>query len=458
MRKLILSIFIGATLAASAQDGDFNKWSIGYSLGGHFWAKPTSSTSLNLQNLQVSHHDLNGRYMFNNRLGIMLDLGYDFLDYRGLGKQNTHFFRTSLQSVVNVGDIVKLQTLCKRFGLLFHAGAGYSMMWQKNPVDTGKDNMIHVIAGITPQLKLSERVALKADLTGIANYRQDNTFDFGKKLSSKNTLGHAGILFNATLGINVYLGKHKTHADWTPTQYAVADKFDPTPLQNRISELEEMLKDDDNDGVVNSRDLEPNTPAGVPVNSLGQEIKKPVDTDGDGFTDDVDECPTQYGRIYGCPDTDYDGIPDKDDECPTEHGKPENKGCPVSKETLDIIRKVSEAIYFNTGKSTIKQESFPELDKLANILKNNPDVAVSIEGHTDNQGNAAKNLQLSKDRAKAVKTYLTNKGVSADRIKSEGYGSTRPIASNDTEDGRAQNRRVVINTSTFTQSVKVVNP
>jgi outer membrane protein OmpA-like peptidoglycan-associated protein len=455
MRKLILSIFIGTTLTTSAQVTDFNKWSIGYSLGGHLWTKPSSSANANLQNFQISHHDLNGRYMFNNRLGIMLDVGYDFFDFRGLGGQNTHHIRTSIQSVVNIGDIIKLHTLHERFGLLLHAGVGYSGMWQKHPKETTTDDMANFIAGLTPQLRLSDHWSLKADASVIVNYKQDNTYDFLKKLNANNTINNTGLFFNLSLGVTYYIGKHKTHADWTPTVYGSTDKFDPTPLQNKIQELEEQLKDDDGDGVINSRDLEANTPKGVVVNSLGQEIKKPVDTDGDGFTDDVDECPKEYGRIYGCPDTDYDGIPDKDDECPKEHGKPENKGCPVSKETLDIIRKVSEAIYFNTGKSTIKAESFPELDKLANILNTNPDVAVSIEGHTDNQGNAAKNLQLSKDRAKAVKTYLTSKGVGSDRIKSEGYGSTRAVASNDTEEGRAQNRRVVINTSSFKQTLKV---
>ncbi len=204
--------------------------------------------------------------------------------------------------------------------------------------------------------------------------------------------------------------------------------------------------DRDGDGVADKDDKCPDTPgekdlAGCPKNAK--------DTDGDGFPDSVDECPKVKGTIKGCPDRDGDGIPDKDDECPDEKGRKELKGCPMAKEDLDILRKASEAIYFNSGSAVIKTESYSSLDKMAEILKKNKDVEAMVEGHTDAQGNDDLNLRLSKERAKAVKDYLIEKGVDASRLDSEGYGETKPIATNNTAEGRAKNRRVVILTSSF---------
>ena len=99
-------------------------------------------------------------------------------------------------------------------------------------------------------------------------------------------------------------------------------------------------------------------------------------------------------------------------------------------------------IFFETGKSDLLKDSYFELDRLVKVLLDNPTMEIEIEGHTDNVGSDASNITLSKNRAKAVYDYLVAKGISASRLKSNGYGKTRPVATNDTDDGRAQNRRV----------------
>lgn len=439
MNKILIALGLIMSGTLFAQNDPMNKWSISYGVGSHLWTKPVSSHNANLQNFQVSHHHLDGRYMFNNRLGLQLDVNYDFFDFKGLGKRNTHYISTTLQSVVNLGDIIKLYTLHERFGLLFHTGVGYATMWQSNVEKKDHDNMMLFKAGLTPQLRLTDHWSLFADATWNATYKQSVTYDFEKKIGVLTTpyARSAGFFFNLSIGATYYIGKNKKHADWTKTTYNESETVDLTPydqglerLKSKINDLEDQLKDDDGDGVVNKYDKEPNTPKGAIVNSLGQEIKLPVDTDGDG-------------------------IPDNIDECPTEPGKMSNNGCPVSKEQLKIIREVSEAIYFETGKAVIKQASFPAMNKLVAILKANEDVALSIEGHTDNVGSDEKNLQLSKDRAAAVRDYIVSRGIKAERIKSEGFGSTKPIADNSTELGRSQNRRVVINTSAFNQTFEV---
>jgi outer membrane protein OmpA-like peptidoglycan-associated protein len=98
-------------------------------------------------------------------------------------------------------------------------------------------------------------------------------------------------------------------------------------------------------------------------------------------------------------------------------------------------------IFFDVNKYDLKPESQVELDKLAALLKENPTLKVQIGGHTDNAGNPADILTLSNNRAKAVVNYLINNGISAERLSFKGFGETQPVADNNTEEGRAKNRR-----------------
>ncbi|MES2429449.1 MAG: OmpA family protein [Bacteroidota bacterium] len=101
---------------------------------------------------------------------------------------------------------------------------------------------------------------------------------------------------------------------------------------------------------------------------------------------------------------------------------------------------------FESGKATLKDEAFPVLDELVEYLKRKDDERVEIGGHTDNVGTAAKNLVLSQDRANTVRAYLLTKGIAPDRVTAKGYGLTQPIAENDTDEGRAINRRTEVKT------------
>ena len=138
------------------------------------------------------------------------------------------------------------------------------------------------------------------------------------------------------------------------------------------------------------------------------------------------------------PDTDMDGVPDSRDKCPNtprDH-KVDANGC-------SIPLKMRLEILFDFDKSDIKPMYVPEVEKVANLLKNNPAATVTIEGHTDGRGTEEYNLKLSDRRAKAVEDFVEKKlGVDSNRITGQGYGKSRPVASNDTDEGRAQNRRV----------------
>jgi outer membrane protein OmpA-like peptidoglycan-associated protein len=258
------------------------------------------------------------------------------------------------------------------------------------------------------------------------------------------------------------------------------DRLDACPTEKGITELKGCPdKDTDGDGFVDRKDTCPKEKGiaelqGCPdtdqdgdgvVDRLDQCKTEKEDADGfkdddgcpdpdnddDGVTDAADKCPMEKGVVEnrGCPDTDgdQDGVVDRLDNCPAEAGKPEFQGCKgkqlvvITKDKLEIL----DAVFFKTGSDVIEQRSFTLLDNVARVLNAHPEVeVVRVEGHTDNQGDPAKNLDLSQRRAASVKKYLVEKGKVADaRLVPKGYGDTRPIDDNKTKAGRDKNRRVV---------------
>lgn len=178
-------------------------------------------------------------------------------------------------------------------------------------------------------------------------------------------------------------------------------------------------------------------PAGAAVDAEGC----PLDSDGDGVPDYRDQCPgTPAGvsvNAEGCPvDSDNDGVPDYRDQCPdTPAGVEVNSlGCP---EAL-----VLEGVNFEFDSAQLTPEAQQELQVVAERLANNTNVRVEISGHTDSRGSAEYNKRLSQSRAESVADYLNQLGISSDRMMATGYGEERPVASNDTAEGRATNRRV----------------
>jgi len=119
----------------------------------------------------------------------------------------------------------------------------------------------------------------------------------------------------------------------------------------------------------------------------------------------------------------------------------------TANEMLDALNKdgyIALNILFETGKSAIQQESLPIVDQIYELLKSNSSLKVSVEGHTDNVGDAASNKKLSNDRAKAIMDALVAKGINKTRLSAIGWGQEKPTADNRSEDGRAKNRRVEI--------------
>jgi OOP family OmpA-OmpF porin len=226
-------------------------------------------------------------------------------------------------------------------------------------------------------------------------------------------------------------------------QDGIIDSLDSCPTVAGFAKYQGCpIPDTDKDGINDEEDKCPS------VSGLARYEGCPIpDTDNDGIDDEEDRCPTVAGlaRYQGCPlvDTDNDGVPDEDDKCPTVAGIKENNGCPEIKE--EVIRRIDYAasnIYFATGKFVLLSKSFKGLNEVVQILKDDSELKLTIDGHTDNTGSDESNQRLSENRANAIKTYLVKKGIDEGRLTVTGYGETKPIADNKTAAGRQKNRRV----------------
>ena len=286
------------------------------------------------------------------------------------------------------------------------------------------------------------------------------TFQTG---TNKNFTDEVRSHYQSSLGVVVKFGGKDTDGD------GIYDKYDQCP---EVAGLKEFngCPDSDGDGIKDSDDACPEVAGlasmnGCPdtdgdgiadkddmcPNEKGTKANKGcADTDGDGVVDKDDKCSTVAGPVAngGCPwpDADGDGVLDKDDKCPNEAGTGSNSGCPevISQAAEALLQELPKFILFNTGKSTFKAGVTENLDAMVDVMNTNPNANFVIEGHTDSTGSANVNSRISKARAMAVRDYLVKKGIATTRLDAQGFGEGQPTASNDTAEGREQNRRVVV--------------
>jgi len=222
------------------------------------------------------------------------------------------------------------------------------------------------------------------------------------------------------------------------------DKCPGTPAGAKVDNNGCPL-DSDGDGVPDYLDKCPGTPAGVKVDKDGC----PLDSDGDGLPDYLDKCPGTPAGVKvdkdGCPiDSDGDGVPDYLDKCPgsTKGMAVDINGCPIAAAVQEKSR-VTLKVLFDFDKAVVKNQYHNEIGNLAEMMKKYPEITIQIEGYTDSVGDAKYNEKLSQRRADAIRKYLVEKfGIAGSRLTAIGYGESRPVASNDTKDGREKNRRV----------------
>ncbi len=389
-RTFSIGVNGGATSPFSALGGsnDFQKADINIGYGLSFRQQLSHSFGLIL--------DLHGGKVGgnNDEVEFANSASYDVKSFE------TKFWSATLGGAWNFGSI---DFLHRKNAVNFFATAGAGLAWYKPQISTTVNTdpntdyssdyiselIIPVGAGV--KFRLSDGVALNFGYT--INFVDGDNFDGYKRgypTKDKYSYGWGGLEF--TLG-----SSSKPNLDWVNPIAVMYDELkDPTlrqeveALKGRVSSVEtavsDLKKDSDGDGVSDQFDKCPNTPAGTVVDGAGCAIVFPKG--------DTTAAGTAYSNIQ-----------------------------------------------FEFDSSVLRTSAYPALDATSSDLRSSG-ATVTIKGYASSEGTAAHNMQLSKDRANSVKTYLVNSGVASSQLKVKGYGETNPIADNSTEEGRILNRRV----------------
>lgn len=393
------------TTSTENNASDYNKWSIELNGGVNKYQRPASSGYFQ-STPSPWNADFGVRYMFNNKFGLKLDAGY----YSFTGKDesidfDTHLYRTDLQLVANVGRVLGFETWTGRLGLLAHGGFGYAQLKSDNHAFT--DKMGNFMVGLTPQLRLSNRVALTGDFTTLLTVGQDRTFDGANASGGR---GFQGILFQGSVGLTVYLGSNEKHADWVTLDSALQEEIDA--LEARVATMETGLTDSDADGVPDMFDAEPNSMAGVAVDTKGRTI----DRNNNGVADELESYfETKYG----------------------DKGNSSTAGMDVK----SMINDGYVNVYFDFNKTQPTTDSASGINFLVKYLKANPSASADVVGYADEIGNADYNKNLSQERANNVKQILVDAGISASRLNVVGNGEDTSV-NKDSKHARQIVRRV----------------
>lgn len=222
----------------------------------------------------------------------------------------------------------------------------------------------------------------------------------------------------------------------------IPDENDKCPLIAGIGANNGCPADSDGDGIYDKKDHCPKY-AGTKENN-----GCPADNDSDGVHNGLDKCPDLVGvsENDGCPkDTDGDGVYDVDDRCPNRPGAAVDGGCPkvkIDETERKILETAIKDVKFKTASAELVPSSKAVLNKIVALMEKYPAYKLTISGHTDSQGDAAKNMELSRQRARAAKDYLVSRNIRSGRITAKGFGSRVPVDSNETAEGRKNNRRI----------------
>ena len=415
MKKLFLTlVLVGGLTSVNAQtetekstETGYNKWSIEVNGGVN---KATGALTDGYRTPAASPFsvDLGTRYMFNNKFGLKLDFGFINIESKDNSLPfKSQYTRANIQGVANFGRILNFEEFTKHFNILLHAGIGYGQ-FRVSDIDK-TDAVANFIVGMTGQYKISKRIALNLDVTSITDFSQDRTFDGKTNLARRS--GFVGGIFTGTLGLTFYLGKNMEHVDW----YFDTDKNkeEIAALKKKIEDVETLMNDSDKDGVPDYLDTEPNTMAGVAVNSKGIAI----DLNNNGVPDEVENYVKKYIS-----------------ETPNPY---------VSNNELirNLINEGYITSYFDYNKSEPTNVSTQGIDFILTYLRNNPTATVDIIGHADELGRTEYNNKLSASRAKYVKGVLLKANIEDSRLNIVPAGEDESV-NKDSELARKLVRRV----------------
>lgn len=418
---------------------------------------------------------LDNNQYFGGRLGVVLRNGFGlegFFGYLDSEIQGSAFKGQNATATNWGGDLTYNFNLEKNFQLALLAGAG-SQDWKLDVPGLESESAFAFNYGAALKVFFTRALAMRIDWR---NYHSPDGLQNARAALNPEGTELGSMTLSTTeysVGASVFLGGPKdSDGDGVP------DSRDACPGTPRGVEVDATgcPFDYDGDGVAAYLDNCPNTPTGAMVDASGC----PADSDSDGVFDGIDQCPatpqgatvdargcpsdrdgdgvffgidvcpnTPAGVIVdatGCPlDTDSDGVFDGIDQCPsTPAGREvDERGCTVVQAGVAAGLLVLDNVEFAFDSATLRPASLVTLNEVGQALMTRPEASVEIQGHTDAVGSAAYNMLLSQRRAEAVRDYLlANFDFSPDQFTSKGYGEADPIASNETDAGRARNRRV----------------
>jgi OOP family OmpA-OmpF porin len=402
------------TLEETAQKADtiklHNRWTLeamtgtsdgNYPFGPGFSAGERKNV---FSQLRFNSFDLGLRYMITPKFGLKGSFSlntYKENDASSLPFETTQMNFT-FQGVINAARLLEFKS-DSRMGLLLHGGmfAASFTSKTKNTMDLSMNlvpNSLYdkteyhggFVAGITPQFRISSKMAVFADLSVNYNYRQHMNWN-GTATSNSDLIGKAT---NLSFGLSYSLGKDNVHGDWKIIK--TENELKTTALQNELEEkitaIEVMLQDTDRDGVVDYLDVEPNSTGGVSVDTKGRAI-----------------------------DVNKNGIPD---ELESRNGKKgfENYEKESSVAFDYLMNQNLINLFFDVNNDNPNTASASNLYYIINFLRAYPDSRIRIKGYSDTSGDESKNKELAQKRAQNCADFIIKSGINANRIEILGLG------------------------------------
>ena len=401
MKRQFLAFVMTILLSLGVNAQDYNKWSIDASGGVSILSSSGFSEGYfaSVPNVWTTNGGI--RYMFNNKFGLRLGGGFDQLQHAGNSpKFATRIWNVNVQGVANLGRALSFEDFTKNFGLLAHFGVGYGHMTSKS--FKGVDNLGIIIFGITPQVRLSNRVTLL--LSGTFNWYLTQHYTFNGESLTKDVnvtpmrnVNFQGLNFTATAGLQIALGKKQVHADWYGVKREEKDK-DKKVAQNEKT-VDNRITRGGSDITANGQRIESDKDPRLANNNVKSD-------DENDFEDD------ENGDVSNSSIASNNNQNTNNNNIIVESVDP----------AKELIEKGYVNAYFGFDSSEPQDGSLWAVGFVANYLKQNPDAKLNIIGYTDQVGNAGYNEKLSKKRADAVKQLLVEMGVDTSRLASQGKG------------------------------------
>ena len=377
MKKSILALASLAFLGVQAQQVDYNRWSVDLNGGVNKATTPfTSGYATSTPNLWSANVGV--RYMANNKFGVRLAGGYDvFKNDDDSPAFESNIWNVNLQGVANLARVLSFEQWTSDLGLLLHAGAGYSQL--NSDAISSPDRIAFLTVGLTPQLRISNRIAFLLDGSIYINSKQQRTYD---TKSANGQRGFQGNHFTLTAGLNIAIGKQGKHADW-----AGAD------VRNQEDEVIQRIAALEN----NVADLK---------GEVANKQNKMNDANGNRIPDEIE---SYLNDNYQANTTANDASGDV---------------------VADLIKRGYISAYFDFNSSEPQMSSSWSIDFVGKYMKENPNAQIAVNGYADELGGTNYNTTLSQKRADAVKNLLVKAGINADRITAQGKGVDNSVDKN----------------------------